>query len=310
MLKARGMSFADVDFAERCLVRIGYYRLSAYWYPFRDFCALDSEDDRQVRCDSFVAGTTFQHALDFYLHDKEIRLMISDALERIEIGMRATLVEVLGSIDAHAHRNSKSYNATLTKADQGTDLTRLDEFLKGLDDAFQGSKEEFAKHFLRTYSGDPPIWIGAGAWDWGNLAYMFRYLTHTNMDKICEKIDPALNRKTLISWMANLNEVRNACAHHSRLWNKVLTNRPAFQPQGQLDCFDHMRDAQKRIKDHHSTRLYGALMAIIYLMKRLHPKTEWHIRFAKLVKDSNLPKAIAEQAAGFPATWQGAQIWK
>ena len=309
ILKVRGMVFADEAYAQRCLSRIGYYRLSAYWYPFRDFCALPAEEGRLVRCDRFVPGTTFEQALDFYLYDKEIRLMLSDALERIEIGMRASLVDVLGARGAHAHRDPRSYSAHLTAPDENTGEIPLDNFLQGLDAAFDRSKEEFAKHFRRTYSGKPPIWVAVGGWDWGNLAYTFRYLSSKNMTLICSSIDPALEQKTLISWMASLNEVRNACAHHSRLWNKALTNRPGFQKPGQLPDFDHMRNGRGKIDDHHSTRLYGALVAIIFMMKRLHPKTEWHQRFAALVAENDRPKEISTLTAGFPEGWRDAPIW-
>lgn len=309
-LKVRGMAFGDEAHAERCISRIGYYRLSAYWYPFRAFCALPAEGGRLVRCDRFIPGATFEQALEFYLFDKEVRLMISDALERIEIGMRAFLVEVLGALGAHAHRDPRSYNAHLTTPDAVTGHVPLDSFLSGLDNAFGRSKEEFAKHFRRTYSGHPPIWIAAGGWDWGNLAYTFRYLSDRNMSAICAMIDPALSQKTLVSWMASLNEVRNACAHHSRLWNKALTNSPGFQKPGQLGDFDHMRNESGKINEHHSNRLYGALMAIIFLMKRIHPKTEWHIRFAALVEKRALPDEISAAAAGFPTAWKDAPIWR
>ena len=109
--------------------------------------------------------------------------------------------------------------------------------------------------------------------------------------------------------MASLNEVRNACAHHSRLWNKVLTNSPGFQKKGVLPEFDHLRDDRGRIQDQHAKRLYGALMAIVFLMKRIHPKTEWHRRFADLVRSANLPDQISVIAAGFPERWDAQTIW-
>ncbi|MCW1930707.1 Abi family protein [Pararhodobacter zhoushanensis] len=309
ILKERGMLFSDEHYAERCFSRIGYYRLSAYWYPFRDFCVLPAEGGRLVRCDRFVKGTTFDHVLDFYLYDKEIRLMISDALERIEIAMRAFLVEVLGAHGAHAHRDLRSYNAHLAARDAITGELPLDSFLSGLDEAFARSNEEFAKHFRRTYAGHPPIWIAAGGWDWGNLSYTFRYLSDRNMSAICALIHPALEQKTLISWMASLNEVRNACAHHSRMWNKVLTNAPGFQKLGQLPDFDHMRTDRGKIDQQHSARLYGALMAIVFLLKRIHPKTEWHHRFAKLVSEKTLAAEISTASAGFPTGWETTSAW-
>ncbi|MFM7444854.1 MAG: Abi family protein [Tabrizicola sp.] len=309
VLRLRGMAFGDEEHAVRSISRIGYYRLSAYWYPFRDFCALPSEGGKLIRCDRFSAGTTFEQVLDFYLFDKAIRLMISDALERIEIGVRATVIEVLGARGPHAHRDPRSYNVTLTTLDHGTGTLPLKTFLARLDDGFNKSKEEFAKHFRRTYAGHPPIWIAAGAWDWGNLAHVVSHLSDANINAVCAMIDPRLNRKTLISWMTSLNEVRNACAHHSRLWNKVLTNRPGFQRTGELPEFDHMRGAKGKMVDHRVTRLYGALTTIVFLMKWIHPKTQWHRRLATRVMSETLPTEISPMAAGFPDNWQTEALW-
>ena len=309
VLRLRGMAFADEGHAVRAISRIGYYRLSAYWYPFRDFCALPMEGGKLVRCDHFADGTTFEQVLDFYLFDKAVRLMISDALERIEIGVRAAVIEVLGARGPHAHRDPRSYNATFTAREPVTGTAPLETFLEGLDEDFGKSKEEFAKHFRQAYAGKPPIWIAAGAWDWGKLAHVISHLSDTNINAVCAMIDPRLSRKTLISWMTSLNEVRNACAHHSRLWNKVLTNHPGFQRPGELTEFDHMRGAKGKIVDQHVTRLYGALAAIVFLMKWIHPRTQWHRRFADRVTSETLPTEISPMAAGFPENWQAQALW-
>lgn len=308
-LAARGMKFSDYGHAERCISRIGYYRLSAYWYPFRDFCVLPGDGGEKKRCDHFKQGTTFEQALDFYLFDKELRLMVMDALERIEIAMRSAFVEVLGELGPHAHRDRRSYNNHFSTCADGSQKTLLERFLAGVDESFSFSKEEFAKHFRNNYSGKPPIWIAAGGWDWGNLAYTFLYLSERNMDDICRTIDRTLSRKALVSWMACLNEVRNACAHHSRLWNKVLTNSPSFQKAGQLTDFDHMRDDKGKLSEKHSKRLYGALVAIIFLLKKIHPKTEWHFRLSKMLQAKEFPHEISFSSAGFPEGWSTTSIW-
>ena len=61
----RGMDIPDLGHAERSLQRIGYYRLSAFAYPYRDFCPIpapEGEAEQKVRCDKFKEGTTFDHA--------------------------------------------------------------------------------------------------------------------------------------------------------------------------------------------------------------------------------------------------------
>lgn len=310
VLANRGMNFSDVDFAERCFDRIGYYRLSAYWYPFRRNCADPHEPEKQHICDHFCNGTSFDDVYNFYLFDKRLRLKLNDPLERIEIAIRAQVVELLGSLGPYAHTDPRSYGKWFTKTGPNDGVSELSKFTEGLQRSFARSNEEFAKHFRRTYFGAPPIWIAAGAWDWGNLSFLVSGLSDRNKAALCQNIHPDLKSATLVSWLAALNEVRNTCAHHSRLWNKALTNSPGFQKQGDFPEFSHLWNPDRKIKDLSTKRLYGALIAIIWLMKRFYPKTRWHLRLAEMIK-STAPTdpRISPQAAGFPVGWQDQIIW-
>jgi abortive infection bacteriophage resistance protein len=72
LLKSRGLFIAEEDRAERYLMSIGYYRLSAYFSPF------------QEPKDQFINGASFDDILDLYIFDRKLRLHVLDALERIE----------------------------------------------------------------------------------------------------------------------------------------------------------------------------------------------------------------------------------
>jgi abortive infection bacteriophage resistance protein len=203
--------------------------------------------------------------IKFYLFDKNLRLHLTDALERIEIAVRAQLIDVLGEIGSFSYRDPRTYTASFTeKADGKPPL--ITPFIEGLDKAFLFSKEEFAKHFRDKYEGHPPVWIAAGTWDWGNLSYMLGYLSEKNRDAICHAIDPRLTRNSLASWMKCLNEVRNACAHHSRLWNKPLINSPRLKPS-EINEFSQLINERGTVPDACSKRLYGALVIMIFLMR-------------------------------------------
>lgn len=303
-LTGRGLLIKDREFAERNLSRIGYYRLSAYWYPFRKF---EDSTPNSKRLDEFRTGAEFADVMEFYLFDKKLRLHLSDALERIEIAVRAQLVDVMGQIGPFSYRDSRSYTASfINKIDGQPPL--IDPFIDGLDEAFRRSKEEFAKHFESKYEGPPPVWIAAGTWDWGNLSYMLGYLSEKNRDAICRAIDPRLTRKSLASWMKCLNDVRNACAHHSRLWNKPLINSPRLKPK-EIDEFKCLLDERGRVPDANSKRLYGALVVMIFLMRCFYPKTEWQVRLRKLIMNSKHPAEVNPLTAGFPENWHQADIW-
>ena len=62
LLTERGMQVGDESAALEYLERVGYYRLSAYWYPFRVFeTAGHDQHDRPVTqaTDQFVPDTQF-----------------------------------------------------------------------------------------------------------------------------------------------------------------------------------------------------------------------------------------------------------
>jgi abortive infection bacteriophage resistance protein len=72
-LKSRGLAVTDDAAALAYLKRLGYYRLSAYWYPFRRPDARDIKGKILSRKDEFIAGTTFQQAVELYVFDKRLK---------------------------------------------------------------------------------------------------------------------------------------------------------------------------------------------------------------------------------------------
>ena len=64
---------------------IGYYRLSGYSYAFR----------KSPYNDNFVAGTEFKNIIELYKFDRKLKLILLDAIERIEIALRVALTYCL-----------------------------------------------------------------------------------------------------------------------------------------------------------------------------------------------------------------------
>jgi abortive infection bacteriophage resistance protein len=85
LLKSRGLNFDDEEVALHCLKRIGYFRLSAYFVPFKI-----SGQDR------FASDATFRKILDLYQFDARLRLLAMQAIDHIEVSVRASLTYKLG----------------------------------------------------------------------------------------------------------------------------------------------------------------------------------------------------------------------
>jgi len=90
ILSERGMQ-VDADLARQWLRSVSYYRLSGYWYPYRE--QLESAPRMPVRADTFVQGSTFTEVAGLYEFDRKLRTLVHDGIERIEIALRTRVGE-------------------------------------------------------------------------------------------------------------------------------------------------------------------------------------------------------------------------
>ena len=79
LLEERGLSIPDHKRASRHLSNISYYRLSAYMIPFREI----GPDSKHI--DKFRPGATWDDVYNLYKFDRKFRLLVFDAIERIEM---------------------------------------------------------------------------------------------------------------------------------------------------------------------------------------------------------------------------------
>ena len=79
LFKARGLAVADEPFALHCLEHHNYYRLSAYRFTITE----------NGNPDKFLPGTTFEHLWGLYWFDRQLRLLVAEAVKRLEISTRS-----------------------------------------------------------------------------------------------------------------------------------------------------------------------------------------------------------------------------
>jgi abortive infection bacteriophage resistance protein len=105
LLKQRGLVVPDRPYAIDILSRISYYRLSAYWHPFR------MKDADGLRQSQLQPGTTFEDVLSLYEFDRKLRLLVLDALERVEVSIRTAVTHCLGKVQStFAHEDPNNFH--------------------------------------------------------------------------------------------------------------------------------------------------------------------------------------------------------
>jgi abortive infection bacteriophage resistance protein len=85
LMVSRGLEVADQARALEVLQCVSYYRLAGYWYGFR----LPGAED-------FEPGAAFDEALRLYEFDRRLRLLVRDAVERLEVALRTAITYEFG----------------------------------------------------------------------------------------------------------------------------------------------------------------------------------------------------------------------
>ena len=285
-LSGRGMQVSDEAKALDYLERIGYYRLSGYWYDFRlrsAYCPLDEVTGgkpKKVRIerpvlDEFKPGTRFQDAVDLYVFDKKLRLLALDALERIEIALRVDLSHRLGEKDLFGYLKPALFHDNFAvKVNPATGLTKHHEWLSKHAGLIVRSRETFMTHNKDKYGLPVAIWVACEVWDFGCMSTLFSGLQTGDQEAIARSYGVEDGR-VFASWLRSLNYLRNVCAHHSRLWNRNIVDAPKLPALGQVSSLDgFIRDGCSVWR----TRPFLLLCICQHLMQVINPSSSWGSR--------------------------------
>ena len=285
LLRRRGMVIDDEASARHYLQHISYYRLRAYWLHFEQAAA--NGDDH-----AFAAGADFATVLAIYDFDRELRLLLIDAIERVEISLRTRLANVLSlRYGPFAHEEPVHF------AKPHLWQQSRDELAK----EYARSRETFAEHYRSQYPQlpSPPLWVACELMTLGHLS---RWLQNLRIPKDRQTIADAygLDEKVLVSFAHHLTIVRNHCAHHGRVWNRKLSLKmqiPGKKPAGLSAQFNPAQDR----------RLYNTLTMLTYLMSVISPASTWRQRLKALIQAT---PQITVADMGFPADWEQRAIWQ
>jgi len=110
----------------------------------------------------------------------------------------------------------------------------------------------------------------------------------------------AIDEQVLTSWLESLSYVRNACAHHMRLWNRKLPRTPIIPSNPKLDWLVENPSTDKQ------NRIYLSLCVISYLLSSISPGNS----FAKKITDLlNKYPALPKHYMGFTENWDKEKLW-
>ena len=280
LLIYRGMG-GDRDVLVAHLKDVGYYRLSGYWHIFK------REDD------TFDEGTTFARVWDLYTFDRQLKLIVFDAIERVEVYIRTQLAYELakaGGPFGYLDRGNLP----------GLDDERYRKLLRRCRDAFDRSREPFVIHFRDVY-GDgqelPPYWMLVNLMDFGMVFTLYRGAPNSVRKSIATAF--GIEPRVMDSWLMTLNTTRNICAHHGRLWNRTLGTKPSI-PRAKNDPRWH------RPYEVRGDKVFVVLTILSAMLEVVAPDTRWRSRLFRLL-DTRSEEDMWRM--GFGSGWEMCPIW-
>ena len=285
LLKGRGMLFKDESQAHHYLINISYYRLKGYWWDLQS----DVVDHK------FHPDTYFEDVISKYNFDRHLRLILFDAIERIEIALRTKMIYFL----------SISYGPLwYSQNELFHDFQKQEKNIRKLREEFGYSQEVFIKDHKRKHgvNDDPEAWKFLEIASMGSLSKLYKNLKYNLPEKSDIAKSMGLNiHSELSSWLEAIVYVRNIIAHHSRLWSRNMVKKPKEKINNPKDWFNNpLQDVQKK-------KVFLIISCMVYLCNKITPSHQVKSKIIKLFDDN---PQIPIYKIGFFNNWENEPIWK
>lgn len=300
-LKSRGLSFSEGCNAEHYLTNISYYRLRAYTFPFQN--NEDNELDHQ-----FVRnGISFSDIIDLYCFDRRLRVLLFNAIEKIEIAFRAKIVQLYSEStnDSHWYSDSDLYKDTFYLKSDGKKIFLFDELMEDVYKEINRSNEDFIKHYNKKYSNPdlPPAWMVLEVISFGTLSRMYDLLLKSDTKLEIAKSFGLPNDKILVNWMHSISVLRNCCAHHSRVWNRRYIVNVIFPYNTSFPFMN--RESITLVR---TNKLFAILCCIKYILDIISPQSDFKNNFVDIQK--NAGSLLRMKDMGFVDNWKYLGVWR
>lgn len=310
LLKQRGLQVANDDRAMRFLEVVTLFRLSPYMRPFQE----------PGPEHTFKPGTTLKAVADIYRFDGLLRRMTMDAIERVEVAARATISNHMCPkygpdwiADASVFSTSYPHLDLLRplREQLNKERNKLKRDIERIKNGRQADglqqlrienriRDNYFRYYGATYTYPelPPAWSILEELSLGTVSTLFNAIGRS-ADKKAIATRFHLPFDVLASWLHTLTFIRNCCAHHSRLWNRELSIRPALPKEWTIPNVPSDRPQPKQ-------RLYIVLTMLAYLTDLISPDSQWKNRLATIM-DKQESGYLG--LMGFPPGWKCQEQW-
>lgn len=293
-LRERGLEIPNEDEARAVLKATGFHRFYGYAVHWRP------KEPDGTKSPRFRPGATFHDVVRLYEFDRKIRMHILDAVERIEVALRAAFSNALGVVHGgHWYLDASRFARGYDHPDLISRIKR--EIHHG--QSMAEKREPSIQCYYDSYGKPdmPPTWLIFEAIHLGTLSKIFENLNKDSQKLVAAEIEE--HRRLLKSWLEMLTVLRNHCAHHARVWNRQFSVKPIipkfYAPYFEYQVENKNGDSVTEIGDF---RLHTQMFVVQKLLERTTAESSWMDRLFDLRHEyDDIPSA----PMGFPEGWNG-----
>lgn len=257
------------------LHRVNYFRLSGYSHHFQD----------KERNNRFLDGTTFTDITNLYIFDQKLRLLLFEAIERVETFFLTILNNTMSleKRDQSMVQGHEWYmNTAFFKEDSRNYIFFIKKICKKIEKIKNKRKEtqySFIKDFYEKYENEIlPSWMMIQLLDFGEIQTLFTSLSSPYQKKICQTI--GIPQGEITNILSIIRYLRNICAHHERIWNKKM-----FYPVGKGN-----KELKKYIPDAQHAYYQSGIIVVAYFLSKSEFNTTWFQRIHDLFIQYDIPE--------------------
>lgn len=206
-LAARKLIVATPKLAEQYISFVGHYRLKGYWFQFIDPVTKE-----------FKAGTTFEMIRNRYEFDREIRCLILEGIERLEVAIRTVLCNFLSLRHTPHWFLDTSLFKPGRKFSVGQMLSKIER------EVARASDKRFIKAYYDEYDDPylPPSWAMCECVTLGIWSRTYQMLRDAGEKKSVSAKFGVGQVEVFESWLHTLTVLRNMAAHHNQFLGQKL----------------------------------------------------------------------------------------
>lgn len=282
-LEDRGLIVENEEAAAKVLSIVSYFRFANYLRP------LEADKANHI----FKRGKSFNDAVNLYYFDKELRNVVFSALQTVEIALRTSVIQNFSMkhgpfwfMDASLFKNALIHDDCITNI--RAELSR--------------TKEDFIKEHFAKYDSPsmPPAWKTLEVISFGTLGKLYSNFSDNAIKKVVARGFNVPQHIYLESWIASLAALRNCCAHHARVWNRVYPIKP------QLPNAKGMRLPWINSSNIASNKLYAIVCCLLYWVNNILSNNTFKTDMINLLEKYPI---VDPAAMGFPHGWEEEPLW-